>query len=60
MTAGHDFERDEDGDIDLWAHTHGNGWHNGPRCTRCGAEFCHHCHPERMTEQCPAPAGEKP
>lgn len=36
--------------IDIFAFE--NGFHNGPKCTRCGKEFCHHCNPECYQEEC--------
>ena len=43
--------------IDSFAFESGE-FHNGPRCVRCGAGFCHHCHPERYDEEC-SPAAKK-
>lgn len=28
------------------------GYHNGPRCVKCGYEFCHHCQSGPLTD-CP-------
>ncbi|WP_143737052.1 hypothetical protein [Microbispora sp. GKU 823] len=53
--AKHQFQRDEDGDIDDFAfdvEEPGIG-HNGPRCTVCGESICHHCEPKRLDEECP-------
>lgn len=49
---GHVWETDEDGDLNIFAHTSGDR-HNGPRCVRCGYEFCHHCE-EGAQEDCSA------
>ena len=32
--------------IDVYAHE--AGYCNGPRCARCGEEFCMHCEPDRL------------
>ena len=37
----HDFERDNDGEIDDWAFS--IGYCNGPVCQRCYYSFCKHC-----------------
>ena len=39
---GHVWERDETGDIEIFAFTDG-GHHNGPKCVNCGYGFCHYC-----------------
>lgn len=39
----HDWERDEDGSIDEFAMAY--DYHNGPRCKRCGYDFCLWCEP---------------
>lgn len=39
----HDWFKDEDGKIDMWALD--SGFHNGPMCKRCGESFCLHCNP---------------
>lgn len=44
--------------VDMFAYEAGE-YHNGPRCVRCGAGFCHHCHPERMNEACGQKAKRK-
>lgn len=41
-TRGHVWQKDEDGDIDIFGHE--SDPHNGPVCVRCGYGFCHHCH----------------
>lgn len=28
------------------------GYCAGPRCVRCGDQFCEHCNPEKVTEPC--------
>ena len=38
----HDWVRDEDGKIDNFAGVCA-GTHNGPKCKKCGLEYCHHC-----------------
>lgn len=40
----HDWERKKDGSIDEFSEE--NGYHNGPRCKRCGESFCIHCEPD--------------
>jgi len=27
-------------------------YHNGPKCSECGFEFCHHCNPEGYDTKC--------
>ena len=44
--------------IDDFAYEAGE-YHNGPRCVRCGAGFCQHCHPERYDEACSPKAKHK-
>lgn len=44
-------KRDEGGDIDIFAVAY--GYHNGPRCERCGEGFCHHCKPDCYRYVCP-------
>lgn len=34
----------------------GNEYHNGPKCERCGFEFCQHCNPKGWKTNC----GSKP
>lgn len=45
--AGHTLALDEDGEIDWFALESDDyesfGGHNGPKCTRCGETWCHHC-----------------
>lgn len=38
---GHVLERDEDGDIDIFAYAY--NYCNGPKCVNCGDIWCHHC-----------------
>lgn len=38
--------------IDVFAGVNA-GYHNGPRCTACGFQDCHHCYPEMYDEECP-------
>lgn len=45
----HEWRRKRDGEIDKWAAT--EGYHNGPRCSRCGYAYCVHCD-ESPTEPC--------
>ena len=49
---GHEWERDETGDVEIFAYSSGN-YHNGPRCVKCGYGFCHHCHDEPQQECSP-------
>lgn len=44
----HDWAKNEDGTIDYFAFE--NGFHNGPRCTRCSHSFCEHCDPDGYDE----------
>ena len=46
----HKWERDEDDEVDIFAFA--AGFHNGPRCARCGTEFCHHCDPDCYDKPC--------
>lgn len=45
----HDWERDEDGEIDEFAMNY--EFHNGPMCKRCGYSFCEHCKPNGWNEE---------
>lgn len=45
----HDWETDEDGNIDEWVMAY--GYHNGPGCKRCGYSFCMHCNPDGWNEK---------
>lgn len=47
----HDWVRNELGLVDYFQLE--AGFHNGPRCERCGEEFCEHCTPGRLIEDCP-------
>lgn len=46
----HDWIRDRDGEIDMWAMS--VGFHNGPQCKRCYASYCEHCSDDWRTEPC--------
>lgn len=48
-SLGHAWELTEDGDIDFLAS--GFGYHNGPRCKKCGYSFCEHCQ-KLPTQEC--------
>lgn len=50
--ATHEWIKDDDGEVDIWQVA--ADYHNGPRCVKCGMEFCHHCEPECYTQECPA------
>ena len=41
IDAGHVLVLDDDGKIDSFAYS--DGYHNGPSCSACGMEWCHHC-----------------
>lgn len=45
----HDFVMDGDS-VDVWQLD--EGYHNGPRCLRCGGIWCQHCHSEVFEEEC--------
>ena len=45
----HDWERDENGDIDDFACD--IGYHNGPMCKRCYYSFCVHCDPNGWNKE---------
>lgn len=45
----HDWETDEDGNIDEFAMDY--GFHNGPACKRCGYSFCEHCKPNGWNDE---------
>ena len=49
---GHEWVLEDDGTVDIFAHESGDH-HNGPRCTRCGQGFCHHCQPDIYQKDCP-------
>lgn len=49
----HDWQRDEDDDIDIFAFNPHDP-HNGPVCVRCGEGFCHHCEPDCYRYVCPS------
>lgn len=45
---------DGSGDIDLFAGGEVSvGFHNGPKCARCGFQFCVHCDPQGYKTRCP-------
>lgn len=46
---GHEWEKDEDGSVNIFATSDGN--HNGPRCVKCDYGFCHHCR-EMPDQEC--------
>lgn len=46
----HDWELDEDGEIDMFALDF--DFHNGPRCRRCHHSFCMHCYPDWADLKC--------
>ena len=48
--AGHEFEHDEDGDIHWFVVD--AGFHNGPRCSKCGWDCCMHCTDMKSIPQC--------
>ena len=43
----------DDPEIDTFAYNPEDS-HNGPRCVKCGYEFCHHCQ-DGPDEDCPTP-----
>jgi hypothetical protein len=53
VEGGHEFEVDEDGDIEYYDSP---DYHGGPFCRLCRAGDCQHCRPEILTEKCPAKA----
>lgn len=46
----HRWQLNEWGEVDMFALD--VDIHNGPRCTRCGEGFCHHCW-DPFGEECP-------
>lgn len=46
----HEWERNEDGQIDYFAMS--GGFYNGPQCVRCGYSFCVHCAGEADNHDC--------
>ena len=38
---GHKLILNPDGSVDFFAYDY--NMHNGPKCDRCGQEWCHHC-----------------
>lgn len=55
---GHEWERDQDGEIDFMAYDADPEPHNGPRCVRCGYGFCHHCQ-SGPSEPCDGEGGDE-
>lgn len=51
---GHKLQRDEDGDIDVFAVD--SGFHNGPACEACRDSWCHHCTSADELKPCPGAA----
>lgn len=43
-TKRHDWGKDGNGEIDVWAYE--SGYCNGPRCRICGHYVCANCHPD--------------
>ena len=50
MASGHQWITDDDGTVDIFAHSHGET-HNGPVCENCGYRKCWHCNPN--PSKCP-------
>lgn len=50
LNGEHDWIKDKDGEIDIFAYE--SGYCNGPKCSVCGYEYCHHCHKEPPIEKC--------
>lgn len=48
----HNWKKNEQGDIDLYAMTMYASAHHGPMCTICGVRFCIDCNPEIMDTDC--------
>ena len=47
-------KHDYDDDIDVFgAEDLVSPYCNGPKCVRCGFEFCHHCDPDGYADKCP-------
>lgn len=44
---------EDDSHIDIFAYELPS-YHNGPRCSRCGQGFCHHCEPDCYRYTCPS------
>lgn len=44
----HAWARNSVGKIDYFAFE--NGFHNGPRCTRCSHSFCENCEPDGLKD----------
>jgi hypothetical protein len=48
---GHEWVRDDDGNIDVFAYSAGQ-FCNGPVCSKCGYGYCHHCHLDVPPKEC--------
>ena len=46
----HDWIRDDDGEIDMWAME--DGYHNGSMCQRCYHSACMYCEPDWDEDEC--------
>jgi hypothetical protein len=46
LDTDHVWEDDEDGYINIFAADYGTC--NGPVCTKCGYDKCHHCNPKPL------------
>ena len=46
----HKWIKGSDGENDIFQYE--AGYHNGPKCARCGFYFCHHCNPEGYDSEC--------
>ncbi len=54
----HNWERDENGNINEWAWE--AGFHNGVFCVDCGKSVCVHCNPDYMElDDCTGPQKSK-
>ena len=54
----HNWERDENGNINEWAWE--AGFHNGVFCVDCGKSVCVHCNPDYMEfDDCTGPQKQK-
>ena len=55
----HNWQKDENGNVDEWAW--GNGFHNGVFCVDCGKSVCVCCNPNYMDlDDCTGPEKLKP
>lgn len=48
-TTKHSWCKDDDGNIDVFGYS--EGFCNGPKCEICGYSFCHHCYPNRYSDE---------